>query len=70
MVEVYHSTYAITWVDPTQQLLVLVMFRLVQNVDKPQQTCFQVEPLAIHLQLDFVLYRETITFLFLYVKIL
>ena len=40
MVEVYHGTYAITWVDPVRQLLVLVMLGQVLNLDKPQQLVF------------------------------
>ena len=37
MVQVDHGTYAIIWVDPVHQLLVLVMLGQVRNVDKPQQ---------------------------------
>ena len=48
MERVDHDTYAITWVDPTSQLLVLVMLGQVQNLDKPQTT-FSTEPCAIHL---------------------
>ena len=40
MVEVYHGTYAITWVDPVRQLLVLGMLGQVLNLDKPQQLVF------------------------------